>query len=131
MKTSPEHPALISPLKGSGLCGGVWPECSPAVVPATVSFSLAVLARYKHLLTIRLTAPPVTVRSPVMVTFPVISPPLLNLHQATLDLQAGSRTSTMTAFELVASAMTPFRAKRPTMATALLRSNFRSVGILG
>ena len=41
MKTSPEHPELISPENGSGLCGGTWPVCSPAVVPATASFSLA------------------------------------------------------------------------------------------
>ena len=41
IKTSPEHPAEISPLKGSGLWGGTWPECSPAVVPSTLSFSLA------------------------------------------------------------------------------------------
>ena len=41
IKTSLEHPPLISPVNVSGECGGTCPLCSPAVVPVTLSFNLA------------------------------------------------------------------------------------------
>ena len=40
-RTSPEQAPEISPVNGSGECGGTCPECSPAVVPSTASVSLA------------------------------------------------------------------------------------------
>ncbi len=55
---------------GRGPCGVACPLCSPAVVPCMAS-PLPCSSRHSaYLPQFRLTTPPVTVRSPVMVTFP-------------------------------------------------------------
>lgn len=52
IRTSFEHPPLISPENASGECGGTWPVCSPAVVPVTASPNLAALGISNHPLTL-------------------------------------------------------------------------------
>lgn len=62
IKTSLEHPPLISPENCSGEWGGTWPECSPAVVPVTASPSLAALGMSNHLLTSICRQPPALIQ---------------------------------------------------------------------